>query len=208
MANEEPIYFEDYFSFLDELRRDHPDILQRKLLILDVIDFVCEQSAFKSCLHLIRIFRLSCLCLDEPRQSFPLVKYGSIHTGDLKSPVYDVVTPIQSYLGGSSRGIDVFTSDDSVRRFLALEPTSGTTGSKDTCSPWDSLDHFGRAQMKYVIGPTPSSKQDAPPTSILAKDTKGPPHFITKPGRRYSNLLSSEELTKSAERLNASSSKS
>ena len=102
-ANEAPMYSEEYFSFLDELRRDHLGILQPKLLTLDVIDFVCGQSAFKARLQLIRIFRLSCLCLDEPRQSFPPVKYGSTHTDDLKSPVYDVVTHILSYLGGSSR---------------------------------------------------------------------------------------------------------
>ena len=96
------------------------------------------------------------MCLS--RQSFPPVKYGSVHTDDLKSPVNDFVTPIQSYVGGSSRSNDIFTSKDSVRRFLALEPTFGTTGLKDTYSPWESLHHFGRAQIKGVIGPTPSSK--------------------------------------------------
>ena len=160
-------------------------------------------------MQLIRIFRLSCLYLDEPRQSFPPVKYGSIHTDDLKSPVYDVVTPIQSNFCGSSHSIDVFTSEDSVRRFLALKPTFGTTGLKDTYSPWDSFDHFGRGQIKYVISPNPTSKQDAPSTSSMAKSTKGPPQFIVpKPGRRHSDLLTSEELTKLAERLNASSSES
>ena len=209
LADEESIYSEEYFAFLDELRRDHPSILQRKLLIPDVIDFVCGQSAFKSRLHLVRIFRLSCLCLDEPRQSFPPVKYGSVHTDDLKSLVYDVVTPIQSYLEGSSRGIDVFTSEDSVRRFLALEPPFGTTGLKDTYSPWDSLDHFGRGQIKDVIGPTSTNKQDAPTTSSVATSTKAPSQFLVpKPGRRHSDLLTGEELAKSAERLNASSSKS
>ena len=180
LADEEPIYSEEYLSFLDELRRDHPGILQPKLLIPDVIDFVRGQSAFKSRLHLIRIFRLSCLGLDEPRQSFPPVKYGSIHTDNLKSPAYDVVTPIQSFLGGSSRSIDVFTSEDSVRRFPALEPTFGNTGLKDTYSPWDSLDHFGRGQIKDVIGPNPTSKQDAPSTSSVAKSTKGSPQFIVQ----------------------------
>ena len=178
MADNEPKYSEEIFSFLVELCRDHPGILQPKLLILDVIDFVCGLSAFKSHLHLIRIFRLSCLCLDEPRQSFPPVKYGSTHTDDLKSPVHDVVTPIQSYHGGFYRGIDVFTSEASVWRFLALEPTFGTTGLKDTYNHRDSLDHFGRAQIKDVIGPTPCSKQDAPSTSSVAKSTKGPPQFI------------------------------
>ena len=45
LADEEPIYSEEYMSFLDELRRDHPGILQTKLLIPDVIDFVCGQSS-------------------------------------------------------------------------------------------------------------------------------------------------------------------
>ena len=124
------------------------------------MDFVCSLPAFNSRLHLTRIFRLSFLCLDEPRQSFPPLKYGSIHTDDLKSPVYDVVTPIQSYLGSSSRGIDVFTSEDSVPRFLALEATFETTGLKESYSPWDSLDHFGRAQIKEKIKPIPSRRRD------------------------------------------------
>ena len=75
--------------------------------------------------------------------------------------------------------------------------------------PWDSLDHFERAQIKDVIRPTPSSKQDAPSTPSVAKCTKGPLQFIVpKSGRRQSDLLSSQELIESAKRLNASSSKS
>ena len=60
LADEESLYFEGYLSFLDEIRKGHPNISQPKLLILDVIEFVCGQEAYKSWPYLMRIFRLSC----------------------------------------------------------------------------------------------------------------------------------------------------
>ena len=66
---EETVYTEEYMSFMDILRQSHPGVQQPKLLIADTIEFVCGQESFKSRLYLRRIFRLSCLCLDEPRMS-------------------------------------------------------------------------------------------------------------------------------------------
>ena len=107
LADEETIYFEEYLSFLRKL---HPNISQPKLLIPDVIEFVCGQESYRSRPYLMRIFRLSCLCLDDPRVSFPPVKFGTVHTDDPKSPMFDVVTPLQSYLSIVARGAEVFTS--------------------------------------------------------------------------------------------------
>ena len=84
LADEATIYFEEYLSFLDELRKLHPNISQPKLLIPDVIEFVCGQESYRSRPYLMRIFRLSCLCLDDPRVSFPPVKFGTVHTDDQK----------------------------------------------------------------------------------------------------------------------------
>ena len=171
LADEETIYFEEYLSFLDELRKLHPNISQPKLLIPDVIEFVCGQEFYRSRPHLMRIFRLSCLCLDDPRVSFPPVKFGTVHTDDPKSPMFDVVTPLQSYLSNVARGVEVFTSESSISNFLALEPTFGSTGLRDIYSPWSDLDKFGWAEINDVInsvtpkGPKVSAAEDAPSTS-------------------------------------------
>ena len=98
-----------------------------------------------------RIFRLSCLCLDDPRVSFPPVKFGSVHTDNPKSPMFDVITPLQSYLSSVVRGVEVFTSKSSISKFLALEPTFVLTGLRDTYSPWGELDKFGRNNINDVI---------------------------------------------------------
>ena len=204
LADEESMYFEEYLSFLDEIRKNHPSIVQPKLLIPDVIEFVCGQEAYKSRPYLMRIFRLSCLCLDDPRLSYPPVKYGTIHTDDPKSPMYDVVTPLQSYLIDTARGVEVFTSDASIARFLALEPTFRTTGLKDTYSPWDELDKFGRFEIQETISGVRSKSPKVPSVVDVPSCSKASPSFmVPKPGKRRSHLISDQELTESAERLNA-----
>ena len=74
---EEPVYTEEYLSIIDELRRLHPGVQQPKLLIADAITFISSQEALKTRRRLTRIFRLCCLCLDEPRFSFPGVRFDS-----------------------------------------------------------------------------------------------------------------------------------
>ena len=65
--------------------------------------------------------------------------------------MFDVVAPIQPFLGSVSRGLDSLTSDSSVSRLLNLEQTFGNTGLDSTYSPWDSFDHFGRQQIREDI---------------------------------------------------------
>ena len=92
-VNDESIYTEEYLSFPDAFRQTDVGIQQPKLLIDDAIDFVSGQDSLKSRTHLQRIFRLSWLCLDEPRLSFSPVKFGSHHTDDTLSPMFDVIAP-------------------------------------------------------------------------------------------------------------------
>ena len=124
-TDEESIYTEEYLSFLDTIRQTHVGIQQPNLLLDDTIDFISGQESLKSRKHLQRIFRLSCLCLDEPRLSFFPVKFGSHNTDDPLSSVFDVIAPIQSYLGYVSHGLEVFTSDSSLSRFQLLEQSFG-----------------------------------------------------------------------------------
>ena len=150
-SEEESLYMEEYLSFIDEVRRSHPEIQQPKLLIADAIDFVSKQPALKSRVYLSRIFRLSCLCIDEPRYSFVPVRFGSTKTDDPTSMLFDVVAPIQSYLKNAVRGLDALTSDASIARFLELEMTFGNAGLSSTYCPWDGINHFDRVGIQDCI---------------------------------------------------------
>ena len=150
-SEEETVYIEEYFSFIDELRRTHPEIQQAKLLIADTIDFVSKQPALKSRIRLTRIFRLSCLCIDEPRFTFAPVRFGSNKTDEPTSVMFDIVAPIQSYLRNVAGGLDTLVSEGSIARFLALEKTFGGTGLSSTYCPWDEIDRFNRAAIQDCI---------------------------------------------------------
>ena len=169
-SDEESVYTEEYLSFLDVIRSSHPDNQQPKLLI--VIEFVSGQEALAARPHLRRIFRLSCLCLDAPRMSFIPVKFGSHRTDDPLSSMFDVIAPIQSFLGYVGHGLDVLTSDSSVSRFLPLEQSFGNAGLSDVYSRWDSVDHSGRAQIRENLEPKRASNESGP--QVNAPEEKAP----------------------------------
>ena len=85
--------------------------------------------------HLTRMSRLSCLCLDEPRFSFPPVRFGSVETDDPASAMFDLVSPIKSYFGVVARGLDNLISYAFIARLLNLELTFGNSGLSNTHSP-------------------------------------------------------------------------
>ena len=206
-AEEETLHMEEYVSFIDILRQVHPGIQQPKLLIADAVDFLSGQEDLKSRPHLRRLFRLSCLCLDEPRLSFSPVKFGSHRTDDSLSPMFNVIAPIQSYLGYATQGLDVLTSDDSVKRFLALEQSFGNSGLTDVYSPWDSVDHFDRIKIRETLDPTGTAGSVATGSDAPQETSSLKPFAVPKPNKRRSHLLTKEELTKSAGKLIARGSK-
>ena len=206
-AEEETLHMEEYVSFIDILRQMHPGIQQPKLLIADAVDFITEQEALKSRPHLRRLFRLSCLCLDEPRLSFSPVKFGSHRTDDPLSPMFDVIAPIQSYLGYATQGLDVLTSDDSVKHFLALDQSFGNSGLTDVYSPWDSVDHFDKVKIRETLDPTVTVGSVATGSSAPKETSSLKAFAVPKPNKRRSHLLTEEELTKSASKLIARGSK-
>ena len=206
-AADESICVEEYLSFIDILREMHPGIQQPKLLIADAIEFISGQEALKTRPHVHRLFRLSCLCLDEPRLFFYPVKFGSHRTDDPFSPMFDVVAPIQSYLGYCARGLDVLTSDSSVTRFLSLEQSFGNSGLSDVYSPWDSVDHFGRVKIRDDLNPRGAGKGAAQESSVPEGTSTLKPFAVPKTNKRRSHLLTDDELTESATRLIAGSSK-
>ena len=108
-SDDESIYTEEYMSFLDVIRSTQPGIQQPKLLIADVIEFVSSQESLAARPHLLRIFRLSCFCLDKPRMSFTPVKFESHRIDDPLRSMFDVIAPIQSFLGYVGHGLDVLS---------------------------------------------------------------------------------------------------
>ena len=194
-------------SFLDVVRAAHPGIRKPKLLIANAIKLVSSQRSLEARLHLRRICSLSCLCLDEPRMSFSPVNFGSHRTDDPLSPMFDVIAPIQSYLSYVSRGLDVLTSDSSVSRFLSLEQSFGNSGLSDIYSPWDSVNHFDRSQIRKNLDPIGTSGDVGLQDNTPGEDAPLQPFRVPKPGKRHSHLLGEEELSESASRLIAGCSK-
>ena len=203
---EEPVYTDEYLSFVDELRPLHPDMQQPKLLIADAIDFISKQDALRTRRHLTRIFRLSCLCLDEPRFSFPPVRFGSVKTDDPTCVMFDVLAPIQSYLGNVSRGLDTLTPDASISRFLLLEQTFGDTALDSTYSPWDSFDDFGRTEIRDRLS---SSLRLPAKIGTSRPSTKKSPKVVRlSPGKVVSQQNVSESKGASSSKACSSSGKS
>ena len=172
---EEPVYTDEYLSFVDELRRLHPDMQQPKLLIVDAIDFISKQEALRTRRHLTRRFCPSRRCLDEPRFSFPPVKFGSGRTDDPTCNMFVVLAPIQSFLGNASRGLDALTSDASMSRFLLLERTFGDTGLDSTFSHWDSFDRFGRLKIRQELSSNLEYRPNRGPVVPVPTSLKGSP---------------------------------
>ena len=92
-------------------------------------------------------------------------------------------------------------------RIVALEQSFGNAGLSDVYSPWDTIDHFGRVQIREALG---SSGTEQPTTSGAgesAESTALKPFAVPKPYKRGSHLLTGKELADSASSLAASCSK-
>ena len=152
-ADDESILTEEYLSFLDELRKEMPDLEQPRVIILEAVSYISKHSALQSRPNLTRIFKLSCLCLDESYTSMPVVKFGPVRTDDPKSKLIDTILPVQSFFINVGRSIDSLTSASSIAEFLAFEPNFGNSAFSDTYCPWDSLDQFNRNSILATLKP-------------------------------------------------------
>ena len=112
--DEESIYTEEYLSFLDELRKELPELDQPRVIITDAITYISEHEPLQTRPHLTRIFRLSCLCLDEDYTNMPTVKFGSVRKDDPKSKFIDTIFPVQSFFKNVGRSIDILTTASSI----------------------------------------------------------------------------------------------
>ena len=159
-ATEESECLDEYVTFVDSLRQQYPGISQPSLLIADTVDFLMGQESLQTRPLLHKLFRLSCLCLDVPFPQLPGIKFWNVDSEDPTSQLIDLVQPVQSYYANVARGVEVTTSDDSVSKFLALEPNFGNTAISDVYCPWLSVDFFDSAKIHKSLDPTGSCPRD------------------------------------------------
>ena len=57
------------------------------------------------------------------------------------------------------------TREESVTKFLTLEPTFGSTALSDVYCPWLSVDFFGKAKIFEGLDPTKSCQRDVQSSS-------------------------------------------
>ena len=152
-ADDESICTEEYLSFLDELRKEYPDLDQPRVIITDAVAFISGHVTLLSRPRLARIFRLSCLGLDQGYSAMPPVKFGPVRTDDPKSKLIDTILPVQSFFVNVGRSVDALTTATSISDFLAFEPTFGGSAFTDTYSPWDGLDLFNHTEILATLHP-------------------------------------------------------
>ena len=113
---------------------------------------------------------------------------------------------VQSYLSNVAHGAEVLTSDESVGKFIRLEPVFGSSGLSATYSPWSSVEYFNRAEIQKILDLTRSCQIDRRSVISAASNPQVelPKHLrVSKKSR--SKLLSSSALSRSAENLPAPS---
>ena len=69
---------------------------------------------------------------------------------------------------------------------LPLEQSFGNAGLSDAYSPWDSVDHFGRAQIKEILKPRGTSDESGPQVNLLEENAPLQSFQVPKPGKRHS----------------------
>ena len=126
---------EQYLSFLDDLDRCYPNLTQPTLLASITVKFLIDMPSQRNHPLLHKLFRLACLCLDEPFLDPPVVKFDCINSEDPASILVDVILPVQSYFSNYPHAIETLTADQSDSDFLRLEPEFGGRGLGDAYCP-------------------------------------------------------------------------
>ena len=91
--DQETVCSKKNLSFLDDLRRNYPDLVQPTLFVPYTISFLVDLPSLHSRPLLHKFFRLACLCLDEPFQNLPAVTFDSVNVDDPTSSLVDVLVP-------------------------------------------------------------------------------------------------------------------
>ena len=168
---EEIMCCEELQSFLEDLRRNYPDLVQPTVFISDTVTFSIKLPSLRCRPLLFKFFRLACFCLDEPFQNLPAVKFVSVDSEDLTSRHVDVIRPAQSYFRNIPHSVEAMTSDKSIAAFLQLEPNFGGSGLSDVYCPWESVDFFGRAKFLEQLDPSSTCRRVQESDAVVGSST-------------------------------------
>ena len=184
---------------------------QLTFFIPDSIDLLLGQEILQSRPLLYKLLRLSCLCIDEPFVELPVIKFWGFNSDDPTSQLIDLFQPVQSYFTNVARGVEVMTREESVSKFLSLEPTFGTTALSDNCCPWLSVDFSGRARILEGLDPAKSCQRDAGSPSKSRGVESIEPHktiYFPRGKKRTCKNTSSLDRSSSGDTLHACTSAS
>ena len=139
---------DEYLSFVQHLRSSFPDRVRTVGTVTNAVKFLSEMSALHTRPLLLRIFKLSCLCLTSESPELPEVKFSSINTGHARSRLSEVIQPVQSYVANVPDPAKSAITPAALAKFNTLPSTLGTGILSKTYSPWTSVDFFGKDSLK------------------------------------------------------------
>ena len=163
--DQECLCSEEYRFFVDVMRQPFPQLIQPTLFVKDTVVFLIAQASSTCRPLLYKLFRLACLSLDESFDNMPVVTFGSVNTEDSTCSQVDVILPVQSHFCNVSRGVETVTSQQSISKFLLLEPDFETQGLSDVFCPWLSVDYIGRTKLLEQLNPN-GPFHSAPPVDL------------------------------------------
>ena len=212
---DDQLCFDEYLSFIDNLRVSFPQLVKEPTLPHDIVDFMVPLVSLRERPLLDYVFRLSCLCLTSPNPELPVVSWGTTSSSSLTCRISEAVFPVQSYLDQVPESSDFCTSKDSVGRFLSLRDDMDQISFSSTYDPWVSVDLVGRgaiysAFMKVYnkLNPSPVVVETVSKEPSESSDT---PRALRPPlkvqGRVNYGKISTAEVDSVATKLVASSSK-
>ena len=115
---DEAATYDEYMALIEALRAAYPQ--QDPDSIVDVVDFLSIEDSLQTRDKLLRLFRLSCLCLTPTTPELPDVKFGPVDTGNFHSVLVDLVRSTRSYIVNVPGSCQYVTIPDALRRFSSF----------------------------------------------------------------------------------------
>ena len=139
---------DEYLSFVQHLRSSYPDRARTVGTVSNTVKFLSGLSSLQTRPLLLRIFKLSCLCLTSESPELPEVKFGPINTGNARSRLIEVIQPVQSYIANVPEPAKCAIMPAAIAKLTFLSSTLGAEILSKTYSPWCSVDFFGKDALK------------------------------------------------------------
>ena len=206
---------DQYISLIEELRSKHESLIETPDVIVDIVGFFATLDLLRNRPLLHYVFSLSCLCLTETSQTFPVVKFSTIDTSKPTCGLLDVIFPVQSYVSNVPDAGEVCSRGLALDQFLEKGSTYGRLCLSDVYDAWSSVDYCGRQGifdhflttyrqvMKSRDKKGSSSKGSTSSAVSVSKSLAVP----KKVGHVNYGSISSKEVDKTVSHLAASSSK-